>query len=228
MNLNSAKKITKAIVEIDHPLFDFRSKEAKINVKWVHMYLKHYVTKKVCQMLDVGCGTGKQSFAMEELGAAVTGIDCSREAIKYANNIKKNIKSDCNFIIGDYTDMPFNKNTFDIAIFPKNIIECSYGEVEKISKEIKKVLKIKGLFVLTMEDGIEKIKREKGYNALKKYQTRTGKFNENIILPNGKKYYYPIYFWTIAYAKYIFSKNFIIERDRKIDSNLHMLVFNKK
>jgi len=29
-----------------------------------------------CDLLDIGCASGKQTFKAEELGATVTGIDC--------------------------------------------------------------------------------------------------------------------------------------------------------
>lgn len=218
-----AKKVTKAIVCYDHPLLDFRSGEAKKNVAWVYEFLKPYILND-CKLIDMGCGTGKQSFAVEELGAKVTGIDCSKEAIKYANRIKNKINSKCQFIVGDYTDMPFNKNTFDIAIFPKNIIECSYSEIDKLCLEVKRILKRNGKFIVSMEDGLNKAMQNKRGDSLRNYELKTGKFNNHIVLPNKKKHYYPIYLWTIAFAKQIFSRNFQLEEEVAIDKTTYMLV----
>lgn len=109
MKKEIAQKITKAIINTNHSLLDFRSKEAKKQIAWISQYLKPYITKKT-QLIDIGCGTGKQSFEAEKLGAQVTGIDCSKEAINFANNIKKQLFSNCQFILEDYTKISFKKN----------------------------------------------------------------------------------------------------------------------
>jgi len=227
MDPKIAKKLTGAIVKFGHPLLDYRSKEAKENVAWVSKFLTPYL-KSNCALIDIGCGTGKQSFAAEKLGARVTGVDCSKVAIEYANEIKKKIGSRCQFILGDYTKMSFGRNKFDIAVFPKNIIECSYVEIEKISAGVKKILKRNGILIVTMEDGLQKILKNKKQNFLENYKVFSGMIKEKIVLPNKKKYEYPIYFWTTAFATSVFSKNFNLETVKKIDPNLFMLVFKTR
>jgi len=223
MDAKIAKELTKAIVDFDHPLLDFRSREAKNNAKWVYNFLKPYLYKN-CKLIDIGCGTGKQSFAMEELGADVAGLDCSKEAIEYANKIKKKIGSNCNFTVGEYTNIPIEDGAFNMAIFPKNIIECSYPEIEKLSFEVNRILKRNGKFVVTMEDGLEKLLRNKR-RFLDNYDLSSGKFDDWITLPDSKKYYYPNYFWTLPFAKNIFSKKFKLLEEIKMDSNFFMLIF---
>ena len=223
MEQRIAKKVTGAMLKFDHPLFDFRSKEAKEKVAWVYDFLKPYI-KKEDSLIDIGCGTGKQSFAMEELGAKVVGVDCSKEAISYAKRIKKEIKSKCDFFVCDYVKMPFNNDVFDVAIFPKNIVECSYEEVKKLSPEVRRILKSKGKFILTMEDGLKRFLRDKSVN-IKDYQPETGKFKGKITLPNKKQYLYPTYLWTIPLAKQVFSKEFRLLAKKKIDEDFYVLVF---
>jgi len=227
MDSKIAKKLTGAIVKFNHPLFDFRSKEAKKNVAWVSKFVAPYV-KSNCRLIDIGCGTGKQSFAAELLGAKVVGVDCSEPAIKYANKIKKQIGSRCQFFLEDYTKMTFGRNKFDVAIFPKNVIECSYGEIEKLSAEVKKILRRNAVFIVTMEDGLQKISNDKRQNFLKNIKILSGRIKERIVLPDKKGYEYPIYFWTVAFAINIFSKNFKLEKIKKIDSKHFMLVFRSK
>ncbi len=226
MEQKIAKKVTGAMLKFDHPLFDFRSKEAKEKVVWVCDFLKPYV-KKDQLLVDIGCGTGKQSFAAEELGINVVGVDCSKEAIEFANRIKKEINSKCHFVVCDYVKMPFKKEIFDVAIFPKNIVECSYKEIEKLNLEVRRVLKKEGIFVVTMEDGIKRIILDKSVNVYN-YNRKTGKFEGKIILPNKKQYSYPTYFWTIPFAKQIFSRDFKLTKEIKIDKDFSALVFCKK
>jgi len=192
----------------------------------VYNYLKTYIFEK-CKLIDLGCGAGKQSFVAEKLGAEVVGIDCSEEAIKFANHIKKEINSNCHFAIGDYTGTLLKKNAFDIAIFPKNIIECSYRETEKICLEVKRILKKSGKFIVTMEDGLEEILNGEKSNFAN-YHIKTGQNNGKIILPDKKQYSYPIYFWTIPFARHIISNHFTLLEEKKIkNSRCHILVFIK-
>lgn len=225
MEQKIAKKVTGAMVKFNHPLFDFRNKEAKEKVAWVYDFLRPYIRQN-CSLLDLGCGTGKQSFATEELGARVVGIDCSKGAIEFASRIKKEIKSKCHFIVCDYVKMPFKKEMFDVAIFPKNIVECSYKETEKLSLEVRRVLKKEGIFVVTMEDGIKRILRDRSVNV-DNFNHKTGRFEGKITLPNKKHYPYPTYFWTIPFAKQIFSRDFKLIREKKIDQDFFILIFKK-
>lgn len=225
MKQKIAKLVTKAIVNTNHPLFDFRSKEAKKQTNWIRYYLKPYVTPR-CRLIDLGCGTGKQSFTAEELGAKVCGIDCSREAIRFADRIKKEAGSDCQFIVADYTNLPFENNLFNVAIFPKNIIECSYREIEKLSIEVKRILKKSGKFVVTMKDELGNVCDNKT-DDLKKYHLETGLHKGKIILPNKKQYSYPTYFWTIPFAKHIISNHLSLLKEKKIENNYHILIFHK-
>lgn len=226
MEQKTAKLVTKAIISTNHPLLDFRSKEAEKQVNWIYRYLKSYIFKD-CKLVDLGCGTGKQSFAAEEIGAKVIGIDCSKEAIKFANRVKKEINSSCCFTIGDYTDIPFRNNAFDIVVFPKNIIECSYCEIEKICSGVKRILKKNGKFIITMEDGLKSILDGKKDN-FKNYYIKTGENRGKITIPDKKQYSYPTYFWTIPFAKYIISNYFkFLEEKRIKNSCYYILVFVK-
>ncbi len=222
MQKRIAQKITKAIVETGHPLLDFRSQEAREKTTWIKKFLKPYIPKNGLS-LDLGCGTGKQSFAIEELGAQVVGIDCSEEAIAFANNIKEELSSKCSFVVGDYTSTPFSEETFGVAVFPNNIIECSYDEAEKLSKEVRRILKNFGFFVLTMEDGVKKIANEKNPEINFKNGAYTGKLR----MPDGKSYNYPTYFWTIPFVKYIFKKQFKFIEEKDIDGKCTILIFQK-
>lgn len=67
------------------------------------------------QVLDLGCGRGRHSFALAERGYSVTGIDLSPEAIKKARNTARNRGYDeITFKVRDMRD-PLSE-TFD-AIF---------------------------------------------------------------------------------------------------------------
>ncbi len=223
MQKKIAQKVTKAIVETKHPLLDFRNGEAKAKTVWIKKFLKPYISEKGLAV-DLGCGTGKQSFALEKLNTQVVGIDCSEEAIALADKIKGRLGSKCSFVVGDYTNTPFPEETFKLAVFPNNIIECSYDEAEKLSVEIKRILKTFGFLIITMEDGTKRLAGEKNPKINFKNGTYTGKLK----MPNGKSYNYPTYFWTIPFVKYIFRKQFRFIEEKNIDGRCTALIFQKK
>ena len=79
-------------------------------------------------VLDVGCSSGKHTFRAAELGLAATGIDCSEGMLARARALAAESHFDIEFVSGDYTKMPFDHDSFDYALFPKNIVECGYPD----------------------------------------------------------------------------------------------------
>jgi ubiquinone/menaquinone biosynthesis C-methylase UbiE len=147
------------------------------------------------KVLDLGCNCGRFSFFCEEkFNAKVIGIDCAEKVIDYANKVAEVKNSKCKFIIGDYNKLPFKKNLFDVAIFPNNLVECSYKEFKNLCKEIKKVLKYKGKFFIS-------------YNIPKLFHFN--KIDKIKILDKGI-FNYPTYYYDIKSIKKILSKFFVI------------------
>lgn len=61
-------------------------------------------------LLDVGCGTGKHLIHMRNKGFSITGVDPSKNMIKYA---KKELGNDINLQISDAKSFSFSKK-FDV------------------------------------------------------------------------------------------------------------------
>jgi len=74
------------------------------------------------QALDVCCGTGDLAFAMARQGAAVTGLDFSRQMLNVARKRAENLTHDPahpsdrspTFIQGDAMQLPFEDASFDV------------------------------------------------------------------------------------------------------------------
>ena len=84
--------------------------------------------KKNIKIIDIACGKGRHSLFLSNLGYDVTGIDLSKNSIKYAKKFEKeNLKF-------DVLDMKktYRKNSFDIAL---NIF-TSFGYFEKEEDDI--------------------------------------------------------------------------------------------
>ena len=95
------------------------------------------------KILDVGCGDGVLCSFLKKKGAIVTGIDASKEAIKFG---KEKVK-DVNFIEGSAYELPFEEGSFDYVISTELIEHLS--EPEKLLTEMKKVWNKTGKVVIS-------------------------------------------------------------------------------
>lgn len=88
------------------------------------------------ETLEIGCGT---CIWLKHIGGV--GIDISKNMIKKCK--ERGIK---NIIVGDAENMPFKEGSFDfiycIGLFP-------YVDIEKVSKEIRRILKMGGVLLVT-------------------------------------------------------------------------------
>ena len=118
-----------------------------------------YVFEKYLQkddsILDLGCGTGRTTFALYQLGYTnIIGLDLTPEMIAEANKLNTHFKTSISFIIGDATDLPFGKCQFDAVIFSFNGIMSipQSSKRKKAFEEISRVLKRNGKFIFTTHD----------------------------------------------------------------------------
>jgi SAM-dependent methyltransferase len=114
--------------------------ESEYICKLIHKY-----SKKVSDVLDVGCGTGKHASLIADNGFAVTGIDLSADMISIAKS--KNYKN-CEFHTANASNFSLHK-TFDVITSLFHVI--SYQTTNKILEEvflnIRKHLKNDGVFI---------------------------------------------------------------------------------
>lgn len=102
------------------------------------------------KFLDIGCGLGRHSVYMAENGFNVTALDLSEYGVchlkKWADEKCLNI----NTVVSDILKLPFEDNSFD-CIMAYNVIYHTDGEgFVQIVNEIKRVLKPKGEFFVTL------------------------------------------------------------------------------
>ncbi|CAF0800441.1 unnamed protein product [Adineta ricciae] len=96
------------------------------------------------KVLDIGCGVGGPLRRIANLsGAHVTGVTISQYQIQRAKAI--GVPANCQFIQGDFMQLPFEDNTFDHVY----VIEaaCHAPEKAKCFAEVFRVLKPGGSFV---------------------------------------------------------------------------------
>lgn len=98
-------------------------------------------------ILDVGCGTGREAFALGKMGFKVTAIDISSNMVNIAKRIAKNP----NITFKKADILGYNEKQFDNVIFFNNIFEqipTKEGRLKSLEKSYD-LLKKGGIFVLT-------------------------------------------------------------------------------
>lgn len=113
----------------------------KAKRSFVKLFITKFVKKEKLNLLDVGCGTGKN---MEELSpyGEVWGVDISKEALLFCKkrgliNVKK----------GEAEHLPFQKRTFDVV--------CALDVLEHVDdsvsiREAGRVLNNDGYIIITV------------------------------------------------------------------------------
>ncbi len=105
-----------------------------------------YFKDKKC--LDMGCGGGRYSIALNFLGASeVTGIDVSETGIADAKLRAQKLKIlNTDFIIYDGKTLPLNDNHFDCVIWSGVLMHMEYPELAV--KEVSRVVKPGGMLYM--------------------------------------------------------------------------------
>lgn len=128
-------------------LTDLKSYRLEIND------LVKYIVGQEC--VDLGCGNGSFSFALNEKGAKhVTGIDFGSKSIRYAKEMakKKDLTDKVTFMICNVMSTRLDSNRYGFAV--SNGVFHHLGSVENIKKackEVHRILKKKGWFWLYID-----------------------------------------------------------------------------
>ncbi len=118
------------------------------------------------KILHLQCHFGQDTISLSRLGAEVTGIDLSDQAIQHAKKIAKQAKSSAKFICCDLYDLPNHlAQQFDLVFSSYGTI-CWLPDLDKWAKIISTFLKPNGQFVFAefhpvvwmFDDNFEKIK----------------------------------------------------------------------
>ena len=106
-------------------------------------------------ILDLGCGTGRTTFPLYDLGYhQIRGLDYTPEMIEAAQAINKQWGKTIPFEVGDARQLTFKEEQFDTVIFSFNGLMSMPPPEDRVKavSEIHRVLKKDGRFIFTTHD----------------------------------------------------------------------------
>ena len=170
------------------------------------------VVRPGMRTLDLGCGAGRFTFAMESLGAIPTGMDCAAIPLDHARQIASQRNCRSRFQQGDILTLPFEKESFDLALLADNIVEFSPEDMETLSCALAGVLATDGIFCLSM-------KHDESPSGLKV---------SRYAVPGHGEFEYHTHPWTATRARSAIEKHLAFVREEALGENRHWLVFRKE
>ncbi len=118
-------------------------------------YFLHGAEKKLCQkyfpegafVLDLGCGTGRTTLPLHEMGFRVIGADISVPMLRHMKRRFPYLPG----VAANACQLPFPSNAFDGVLFSYNGLSLIYPEQMRLRaiEEMRRVLKSNGTLILS-------------------------------------------------------------------------------
>ena len=98
------------------------------------------------KILEVGCGTGNNLWFAAREGFSVFGVDGSKSAIDFAQQLfeREGLKGDLR--VGDFTNLAYDNDFFDLVIDRGSLTCCGFSAAKEAISDIYRVLKPGGKF----------------------------------------------------------------------------------
>ncbi len=115
-------------------------------VTFMHRYHDRTKPREQIRVLEIGCGAGNNLWFAAREGFDVYGIDCSASAIDYARNrfSEESLKGD--FRVGDFSELPYGDNLFDLAIDRGSLTLVGRSGARRAVDGVFRSLKSGGIF----------------------------------------------------------------------------------
>lgn len=168
---------------VGEAMFGPRQVSAEPEVKYI---LKQVKLPKKASILDLACGVGRHSVHFAKRKHNVVGLDFSSVYLNEAKKRSRKEKVEAQFVHGDMKNLKphFAENQFDfvVSLFNSFGYFKKRGDDKKMLKEVHRVLKPGGLFLLNTlnGDGVAK--------ALSKPTSRGHEPIKNVFMLDGGSY----------------------------------------
>ena len=105
-------------------------------------------------ILDIGCGLGREAFALSDLGYDVVGIDISKEVISQVKQLSAEKGYHISFQKYDGEHLDFSAESFDVVLIWAQTFGLLYGNEfkKRYLSECRRVLKKGGLCSFSAHD----------------------------------------------------------------------------
>jgi len=114
-----------------------------------YIFSSQYTDNK--RVLDAACGAGYGSYYLSTKEAGkVYGIDIESSAIEWANTTYSKLSNNLNFSIDDINSLKHKDDDFDVVVSFETLEHLPV--LDNYFKEIKRVLKKDGLFIVSVPD----------------------------------------------------------------------------
>jgi len=141
-----------------------------IDVKWRKKVVKLVEQTNPKSILDIATGTGDLAIALAKTNAdKIIGLDVSSGMLDIGKQkiLKKELDKTIEMVLADSENMPFEDNTFDAITVAFGV--RNFETLEKGLKEILRVLKPNGIFVILETSVPTKTPFKQGYKFYTKY-----------------------------------------------------------
>ncbi|GAA3578737.1 bifunctional demethylmenaquinone methyltransferase/2-methoxy-6-polyprenyl-1,4-benzoquinol methylase UbiE [Snuella lapsa] len=141
-----------------------------IDIKWRKKVVNIVKEKQPDSILDIATGTGDLAINLTATNASkIIGLDISSGMLEIGKEKikRKSLENKIELVLGDSENMPFEDNTFDAITVAFGI--RNFETLENGLKEILRVLKPNGQFVILETSVPTKFPYKQGYNIYTKY-----------------------------------------------------------
>jgi ubiquinone/menaquinone biosynthesis C-methylase UbiE len=119
-----------------------------IELEHVHRYLQAREIAAGKVVLDIACGEGYGTALLAGLAARAIGVDISREAVRHAK--ARYVAGNIEFLVGSCARIPLPDRSIDLVTSFETIEH--HDQHEKMMQEIKRVLRPRGVLVISSPD----------------------------------------------------------------------------
>lgn len=184
---------------------DLASRSQAFIEKSIDWMVSQFAVKTQTQICDFGCGPGLYTSGLARMGAKVTGIDFSKNSIKYAQTYANREKLNINYVLKNYLEYETDEQYDLITLIMCDFCALSPVQRKHLLKKFHVLLKDNGhilLDVFTLKGF-----KERTETALYEHQQLNGFWSPN-------DYYAFLNTFKYEAEKVILDKYTIVEADR--------------
>ena len=145
--------IVRTHYESKEQLQKYKSRSKNGLLVWEKIIAKKYFAVPG-RLLDIGCRSGREAFALSQMGHEITGIDISEEEIQAANQLSKRLNENIDFRVTDGICLNFPTDYFNYITFWSQVIGNIPRSHSRLAflKECFRVLRLSGIISVSFHN----------------------------------------------------------------------------